>query len=216
MAVGPAPSLPLLPYPIPATLTHLFGPCHPDEILLFVSPSSEATSSRSPPSLAGLSPAHPGPSYDQVDETKSSQELKYLISHSYPPFHTSDDPGEHPPKPRPDRPHACPPTSLQKTAREPALQGGCAPPGGHSGNLSCTLTPPVLRAHGQQDDGVDLLLPHQPPEVCQHLLERPLAGDVLSWVGVALRSGVEGRNTLTGESRSPDQTSSSRHDPVWP
>lgn len=45
---------------------------------------------------------------------------------------------------------------------------------------------PVLHAHRQHDDGVDLLLPHQPPEVLQGLLEGPLGDNEILPVGVAL------------------------------
>lgn len=77
------------------------------------------------------------------------------------------------------------------------------PPGGGSGKLQGTH-PPVLHAHGQHDDHVHLLLPHQPPEVLQRLFERPLGGNDLLWVAVALRCGVQGRGML------PDRVSASQ------
>lgn len=46
--------------------------------------------------------------------------------------------------------------------------------------------PPILHAHSEHDDGVDLLLPHQPPEVLQGLLQRPLGGDEFLRVAVPL------------------------------
>lgn len=64
--------------------------------------------------------------------------------------------------------------------------GWRVPPGGPSGKLQDTH-PPVFHAHSQHDDDVYLLLPHQPPEVLQRLFKRPLGGNELLWLAVALR-----------------------------
>lgn len=63
---------------------------------------------------------------------------------------------------------------------------------------------------------MDLLLPHQPPEVLQRFLERPLGGNEFLWMGVALRSGSRGRNMFTGDAVAPGlyQTYRNGNDPM--